>query len=152
MRKLLVLLVVGAVSFSVFAQDAEMEQLKNQLQTKICQELDNLPNKMQNQIQDAQKEVAEAQAMIQQMKNDGSSDAEIEAAQEQLRLEANQRLEIAVKKMTNVSENLKAECVQVRNRIQNRLRTKMAEMKKLQERIKESDNEGSASGPVGDDS
>jgi DNA anti-recombination protein RmuC len=89
--------------------------------------MENMPADIKAQVQNAFKKAEAAEKQIQEMKDEGKSDEEIEAALEQKRVQARERLQEAIDNLDKISEDAKGELKQVSEQIQKRLEERKAE-------------------------
>lgn len=144
MKKIVTSIVVSALACGVFAQTQtqtkaeEMEQLKTKVQEQVCTELKNLDEAVKAQIQAAKEATVQAQNQIREMKMSGKSDKEIEAKMNQIRNEAQQKLETAIQNM----EQVQAQVAKASEEIQRRLQTKEGEALELKTQTRARDGSG----------
>ena len=128
MKKLLTILAVCVFAFAVTAadeaNDAKMEQLKTQVQEKVCADLEDLDEAVKAQVQEAKKDAEAVQAQLKTM-----SKAEEDGEMKKLQTQAQEQLEEAIAKM----EQLKNQVQEATEEIQKQLQKREGELKQVKD-------------------
>ena len=141
MKKLLMILAALSLLVSTgWAQNEDNkkpEDQQSQVREGIEDLMENMPAEIKAQVKNAVQEAEAAKKQIQAMEAQGNNDEEIEAAMEQKKTQARERLQEAINGLNEMSEEAKGELKQLSEQIQDRLQERKAEFEEQQDQVKE---------------
>ena len=141
MKKLLMILAALSLLVSTGWAQSDNNQKPDEQQPQVREGIEdlmeNMPTDIKAQVKNAVQEAEAAKKQIQAMEAQGKNDEEIEAAMEQKKTQARERLQEAINGLNEMSEEAKGELKQLSEQIQDRLQERKAEFEEQQDQVKE---------------